>query len=198
MTMGLRLDPPTLWGPIFGWAIGFWHKVSSKRMIPVSKLCWTTIHIPSDKPASLSTVSGTKTAGKAVDGIYIPEPPLIEYENVAHSQLESNPWWRVDLQDIRCIIAVNILNRSSKCTERLLVVFVCYTNKILQKQSILIDFDASRSSPIEEWNNHGCYEWGRHFQQRPGVWTMDRIFGQRLHFDSVLHCYQGQICTDTS
>ena len=71
-----------------------------------------------DKPASLSTVYGaTMAAGKAVDGIYLPESPLIEYENIASSLLEMNPWWRVDLQDSRCIIAVNVLNRICKCTE---------------------------------------------------------------------------------
>jgi len=32
---------------------------------------------------------------------------------MAHSQLEYRPWWRVDLVDIHCIWAVEILNRGN-------------------------------------------------------------------------------------
>jgi len=47
-------------------------------------------------------------AEKAVDGIYeLPEDSL----SMAHSKLETRPWWRVDLGDVHCVWAVNILNR---------------------------------------------------------------------------------------
>lgn len=51
------------------------------------------------------------SAGNLIDGVYTPPN---EQFNMAHSTLETNPWWRVDLQSIHCIIAVNILNRSGK------------------------------------------------------------------------------------
>ena len=48
-------------------------------------------------------------AGKAVDGIYLPDEPP-EYASVAATTKLSNPWWRVDLGQVRCIWAVNVLN----------------------------------------------------------------------------------------
>jgi len=56
------------------------------------------------KPAKISSLHGPSKyyASKAVDGIY-----------TAHSTLEHRPWWRVDLVDIYCVWAVNILNRGN-------------------------------------------------------------------------------------
>jgi len=51
----------------------------------------------------------TYEAAKAVDGIY--EPTDGAYSSMAHSNEENRPWWRVDLGDVRCVWAVNILNR---------------------------------------------------------------------------------------
>jgi len=47
-------------------------------------------------------------AEKVVDGIY--EPPE-DRLSMAHSKEETRPWWRVDLGDVHCVWAVNILNR---------------------------------------------------------------------------------------
>jgi len=51
----------------------------------------------------------------AVDGIY--EPAKGAHSSMAHSNEENRPWWRVDLGDVHCVWAVNILNRfGSKST----------------------------------------------------------------------------------
>jgi len=66
------------------------------------------------KPAKLSSQYNPKgakysfDADKAVDGIYI-SPTL--RASMAHSKEELKPWWRVDLVNIYCVWAVNILNR---------------------------------------------------------------------------------------
>jgi len=44
----------------------------------------------------------------AVDGIYIEHG---YQSSMSHSRHELRPWWRVDLVDIYCVWAVNILNR---------------------------------------------------------------------------------------
>ena len=92
----------------------------SLRQLPqlsstASMLHSTTTFVPTDKSAILSSTYDVQTAGgNAVDGVYIPNLPLVEDHNMAHSEMETNPWWRVDLQGIYCIIAVNILNRICK------------------------------------------------------------------------------------
>jgi len=66
------------------------------------------------KPAKLSSnyieksVASSFKAFKAVDGIY---EVIIERDSMAHSEKEYRPWWRVDLVDVYCVWAVNILNR---------------------------------------------------------------------------------------
>jgi len=45
----------------------------------------------------------------AVDGIY--EPTNGFSSSLAHGYEENRPWWRVDLADVHCVWAVNILNR---------------------------------------------------------------------------------------
>lgn len=52
------------------------------------------------------------TADKAVDGIYV--YPGDELYSVAHTQQEDNPWWRVDLERVHCVRAVNILNKGDR------------------------------------------------------------------------------------
>jgi len=47
-------------------------------------------------------------AKSAIDGVY---EPLDELYSLAHSNKETRPWWRVDLGDVHCVWAVNILNR---------------------------------------------------------------------------------------
>jgi len=65
-----------------------------------------------DKPAKLSSVyvgvKGVYGAEFLVDGIYEPSDTQ---SSMAHSNEETRPWWRVDLGDIHCVWAVNILNR---------------------------------------------------------------------------------------
>jgi len=61
-------------------------------------------------------------AEKAVDGVYNDKRDKF---SMAHSQFELRPWWRVDLVDVYCVWAVNILNRSkSECSKLLQVVLV--------------------------------------------------------------------------
>jgi len=43
-----------------------------------------------------------------VDGLYEPSDTQ---SSMAHSEVETRPWWRVDLGDVYCVWAVNILNR---------------------------------------------------------------------------------------
>ena len=65
--------------------------------------------------ASYAGSSGyTFEAGKAVDGIYVPEGVDRDYASVAISANMLNPWWRVDLGQLHCIWAVNILNRGGE------------------------------------------------------------------------------------
>jgi len=59
-----------------------------------------------DKPAKLSSVLANFEAGLAVDGIY-----EAVFSSLVHSNEENRPWWRVDLRDVYCVWAVNILNR---------------------------------------------------------------------------------------
>jgi len=47
-------------------------------------------------------------AENLVDGLY---EPSNTHSSMAHSEVETRPWWRVDLEDVRCVWAVNILNR---------------------------------------------------------------------------------------
>ena len=49
--------------------------------------------------------------GKAVDGIYLPGERS-EYSSLMVNGLHENPWWRVDLLQLHCVTAVNILNRA--------------------------------------------------------------------------------------
>jgi len=59
-----------------------------------------------DKPAKLSSIHAHFEAEMAVDGIY-----EVLDKSMAHSEHESRPWWKVDLGDVHCVWAVNILNR---------------------------------------------------------------------------------------
>jgi len=67
-----------------------------------------------DKPAQLSSeyqnlkANRSFQAAMAVDGIYEPSDP---FASLASSIRENRPWWRVDLEDVHCVWAVNILNR---------------------------------------------------------------------------------------
>ena len=56
----------------------------------------------------------TFEAGKAVDGIYMPGGVNSDYASIAVSVNMLNPWWRVDLGQLHCIWAVNILNRGGE------------------------------------------------------------------------------------
>jgi len=82
------------------------HSPFSDSLLPLSVL---------GKPAKLSTQyieeNGEYSFGadKAVDGIYTSRKFR---ESTTHSLSEFRPWWRVDLVDVYCVWAVNILNRS--------------------------------------------------------------------------------------
>jgi len=72
------------------------------------------LFIYTGKPAKLSSNYTEKSSAfsfealKAVDGIY---EAIIDRDSMAHSEQELRPWWRVDLVDVYCVWAVNILNR---------------------------------------------------------------------------------------
>jgi len=75
------------------------------------------------KPAKISSLHNPSKydASKAVDGIYTE----LEVEtSIAHSTLEHRPWWRVDLVDIHCVWAVNILNRGNGMLHVLMNLFI--------------------------------------------------------------------------
>lgn len=56
--------------------------------------------------------TNTYEAGKAVDGIYLPRP-VSELGSIAHAEQDDRkPWWRVNLEQVYCIWAVNVLNRA--------------------------------------------------------------------------------------
>ena len=57
----------------------------------------------------MSSLYGSDTdPNKAIDGIYVPDDGV---KSLAHSLLEENPWWRVDLGALHCIWAIEVLNR---------------------------------------------------------------------------------------
>ena len=57
----------------------------------------------------------TYPASKANDGVYLPPADKDERNWVAHTAVgDVNPWWRVNLEKIHCVWAVNILNRGSR------------------------------------------------------------------------------------
>jgi len=62
------------------------------------------------KPASFSSSynNESKRASFGNDGKYYPTKDQPSF--LAHSVRQHRPWWRVDLQDDFCILAVNILN----------------------------------------------------------------------------------------
>ena len=69
------------------------------------------------KPATASSKynepveSHTLDASKLVDGIYVPDESD-QFQSMGHTaENDHAPWWRVDLQRVYCIWAVNILNR---------------------------------------------------------------------------------------
>ena len=57
-------------------------------------------------------------ASHANDGIYRPtdKSEAGEKLSIAHTSYQSQPWWRVDLEKIYCVWAVNILNRGDGMT----------------------------------------------------------------------------------
>ena len=57
----------------------------------------------------------TYLPSKANDGVYLPPAGDDERNWVASSAVgDVNPWWRVNLEKIHCVWAVNILNRGSR------------------------------------------------------------------------------------
>ncbi|XP_034533075.1 fucolectin-like [Notolabrus celidotus] len=84
-------------------------------------LTWGTLegvlleNVALGRKAEQSSSIYTGTAEKAVDGNRDPR-----YENgfCAHTKKESNPWWRVELQDVYKVTAVMVTNRD-KVAERL-------------------------------------------------------------------------------
>ena len=64
------------------------------------------------KPAIASSkYDETLDASKLLDGIYVPDESD-ERQSMGHTDLNDHaPWWRVNLQRVHCIWAVNILNR---------------------------------------------------------------------------------------
>ena len=56
----------------------------------------------------------TFEAGKAVDGIYVHWGEDRDHASIAMTASMLNPWWRVDLGQLHCIQAVNILNRGGE------------------------------------------------------------------------------------
>ncbi|CAH3036503.1 unnamed protein product, partial [Porites lobata] len=66
------------------------------------------------KPTNQSSTLNVYYASNAVDG----EKDL-HYKKCAHTNQESDPWWRVDLGRVEPVAEVNILNRGDCCGDRL-------------------------------------------------------------------------------
>lgn len=64
--------------------------------------------------STLESSTYSYSASKAVDGVYLPSDNagMDAYASLAHSNHETNPHWRVDLEGVHCIWAVRILNRA--------------------------------------------------------------------------------------
>ena len=70
----------------------------------------------SEAPVEMSSTFGCHEGhcfegSKAVDGIYEPGPSDHELSNLVHTNLESNPWIQINLNQAYCIIAVKVWNR---------------------------------------------------------------------------------------
>lgn len=68
------------------------------------------------KPAQqLSAPFAKHSAGKAVDGIYVPTGHY--HSSMSAGRTVSKPWWRVDLEAFYCVWAVKVLNGAlGECT----------------------------------------------------------------------------------
>ncbi|XP_038048240.1 tyrosine-protein kinase receptor Tie-1-like [Patiria miniata] len=67
------------------------------------------------KPATQSStvpdyLGGNFDAGKAVDG---------NFNTLSHTEKESNPWWRLDLEAVYCLEKITIINRMDEWYDRL-------------------------------------------------------------------------------
>jgi hypothetical protein len=73
------------------------------------------------RPTSQSSTLEGAGSSRAVDG----DINGNWYNNsVTHTQLETNPWWQVDLQTVRSIQQINLWNRTDCCASRLSNVYV--------------------------------------------------------------------------
>ncbi|KAJ8290975.1 hypothetical protein GJAV_G00019850 [Gymnothorax javanicus] len=69
-----------------------------------------------ERNAVQSSLYGFGYAGKAVDG----DRSGVYYEgSCSHTEAETNPWWRVDLQTVHNVDSVSIVNRADGLSERL-------------------------------------------------------------------------------
>ena len=83
----------------------------------VGTLCDSPENLAYQRPASQSSTYGIGTADLAVDGSILGSSPWTA--DLAHTQIEPQPWWQVDLGGMSTIEQVRIFNRSNCCTGRL-------------------------------------------------------------------------------
>ncbi|XP_057188876.1 uncharacterized protein LOC130553760 [Triplophysa rosa] len=78
---------------------------------------YETANVAYKGTATQSSTSSTWTAQHAIDGVrHGPDPDILTYCSATASQ--SNPWWRLDLQDIHDISTVIITARSDCCADQ--------------------------------------------------------------------------------
>ena len=87
-----------------------------RRLSVILLFVWFSVrsNIALFKPTNQSSTLNVYYASNAVDG----EKDL-HYKKCAHTNQESDPWWRVDLGRVEPVAEVNILNRGDCCGYRL-------------------------------------------------------------------------------
>lgn len=60
------------------------------------------LYIITGKPAEIAFYNGGGTKAQGLnDG---------DYTNMVHTGSGTNPWWRVDMQNVYCVIAMSVMN----------------------------------------------------------------------------------------
>ena len=80
-------------------------------------LCDFPENLAYQRPASQSSTYGIGTADLAVDGNIMGSSPWTA--DLAHTQIEPQPWWQVDLGGVSTIEQVRVFNRNDCCAGRL-------------------------------------------------------------------------------
>ena len=75
-----------------------------------------SVNLALGKPTSQSSIYGGKVSSRAVDGnkdgmIFL-SGGVVNSESCTHTDMEDDPWFRLDLQDTRSVGRVSIVSRN--------------------------------------------------------------------------------------